>query len=182
MVWFLIYINNGENNEKKLLLIAVITTTLTACATDDPNKKTKWGAAIGVLTGAVIGHAVDDDKGALVGKAALQTGFMPTLEKVSNILIRYPHTVIHVVGHTDSVGSESYNMDLSRHRAQSVVNYVALQDIPPNRLVTVGRGEGEPRAGNDTSEGRQLNRRVEIYVKPIIEGQETEAFQTPVGV
>lgn len=115
------------------------------------------------------------------GSAALKPAFMPTLEKVADILARYPKTVIHVVGHTDSVGSESYNMELSRHRAQSVVNYFVLQDIAQSRLVAVGRGESEPRASNDTDEGRQLNRRVEIYVKPIVEGQESEAYQTPQG-
>ena len=115
------------------------------------------------------------------GSASLKSAFMPTLQKVSDILIRYPRTIVHVVGHTDSIGSESYNMELSRHRAQSVVNYFVLQGVPQSRLVTVGRGESEPRATNETEAGRQLNRRVEIYVKPIIEGQESEAYQTPQG-
>ncbi|MBE0440227.1 MAG: OmpA family protein [Gammaproteobacteria bacterium] len=115
------------------------------------------------------------------GSAALKPAFMPTLQKVTDILARYPKTVIHVVGHTDSVGSESYNMNLSERRAQSVVNYFSGQGIAPNRLVTVGRGELEPRASNDTEAGRQLNRRVELYVKPVIEGQESEAYQTPQG-
>ena len=113
--------------------------------------------------------------------ASLKSAFTPTLQKVSEILVRYPHTVIHVVGHTDSLGSEGYNMELSRRRAQSVVDYFVSRGISPSRLVTVGRGEGEPRATNDTEAGRQLNRRVEIYVKPIIEGQESEAYQTPQG-
>jgi len=113
------------------------------------------------------------------GSASLKPAFMPTLQKVADILIRYPRTVIHVVGHTDSVGSESYNIELSRHRAQSVVNYFVLQNISQSRLVTVGRGESEPRATNETEAGRQLNRRVEIYVKPVIEGQESEAYETP---
>lgn len=113
------------------------------------------------------------------GSAALKSTFMPTLMKVSDILERYPNTVVHVVGHTDSVGSDSYNMQLSQQRAASVVNYFASRGIPADRLVTVGRGEAEPRATNDTEAGRQLNRRVEIYVKPIIEGQESKAFQTP---
>lgn len=116
------------------------------------------------------------------GSAALKSAFMPTLQKVSGILDRYPKTIIHVVGHTDSVGSESYNMELSRRRAQSVVDYFATRGISPNRLVTAGRGEMEPRASNDTEAGRQLNRRVEIYVKPVIEGQESEAYQTPQGI
>jgi outer membrane protein OmpA-like peptidoglycan-associated protein len=113
------------------------------------------------------------------GSADLKPAFMPTLQKVTDILARYPKTVIHVVGHTDSVGSDSYNMDLSIRRAQSVVNYFSGQGIEQNRLVALGRGESEPRASNDTEAGRQLNRRVELYVKPVIEGQESEAYQTP---
>jgi len=115
------------------------------------------------------------------GSASLKSAFMPTLQKVADILYRYPRTIIHVVGHTDSVGSESYNMQLSRERAQSVVDYFIQQSIASDRLVTSGRGEAEPRETNETEAGRQLNRRVEIYVKPIIEGQESEAYQTPQG-
>jgi outer membrane protein OmpA-like peptidoglycan-associated protein len=111
--------------------------------------------------------------------ASLKTAFMPTLQKVSDILVRYPHTVIHVVGHTDSVGSESYNMELSQRRSQSVVDYFVANGITAKRLVSVGRGESEPRASNETEAGRQLNRRVELYVKPIVQGQEYEAYQTP---
>lgn len=114
--------------------------------------------------------------------ASLKSAFTPTLQKVAEILVRYPHTIIHVVGHTDRVGSERYNMELSRRRAQSVVDYFDSRGISPSRLVTVGRGENEPRATNDTEAGRQLNRRVEIYVKPVIEGQESEAYQTPQGI
>jgi outer membrane protein OmpA-like peptidoglycan-associated protein len=113
------------------------------------------------------------------GSAALKPAFMPTLEKVSNILQRYPNTIIHVVGHTDSVGSESYNMTLSQSRADSVVGYFASHGVANGRLVAAGRGEAEPRATNETEAGRQLNRRVEIYVKPVIEGQESNAYQTP---
>ena len=113
------------------------------------------------------------------GSAALKPAFTPTLQKVADILQRYPQTVIHVVGHTDSVGSESYNMTLSQNRADSVVGYFTTRGVAQNRLVAAGRGEAEPRATNETEAGRQLNRRVEIYVKPIIEGQEANAYQTP---
>ena len=113
------------------------------------------------------------------GSAALKTAFTPTLEKVANILQRYPNTVIHVVGHTDRVGSESYNMTLSQNRAESVAGYFAARGVMRDRLVATGRGESEPRATNETEAGRQLNRRVEIYVKPIVQGQESNAYQTP---
>ena len=113
------------------------------------------------------------------GSANLKSAFTPTLEKVANILQRYPNTVIHVVGHTDRVGSESYNMTLSQNRAESVVGYFAARGVMRDRLVATGRGESEPRATNETEAGRQLNRRVEIYVKPIVQGQESNAYQTP---
>lgn len=111
--------------------------------------------------------------------ADLKPAFTPTLNKVADILQRYPKTVIHVVGHTDSVGSESYNQRLSEQRAQSVVDFLAARGVEPSRLYASGRGELEPRASNDTEAGRQLNRRVELFVKPIIEGQESEAYQSP---
>lgn len=113
------------------------------------------------------------------GRSGLKTEFVPTLQKVTDILRRYPETIIHIIGHTDSVGAESYNMTLSQRRAQSVVNYFSGQGVPQNRLVAVGRGESQPRASNETATGRKLNRRVEIYVKPIIEGQESDAYETP---
>ena len=215
---------------KKLLLTSVILASLTACATDDPNKRAKYGAAAGAVAGALLGHSVSNDKEGLLigaavgaaagagignymdnqqqemeaalaaeqashdieirrlqdeslkidiasevsfdfGKAGLKSAFMPTLQKVAGILQRYPNTTIHVVGHTDSVGSESYNMTLSHHRAESVVDYFASQGVSSSRLVASGRGESQPRATNDTEAGRQLNRRVEIYVKPIAQGQ-----------
>lgn len=111
--------------------------------------------------------------------ASLKTAFTPTLTKVADILQRYPNTIIHVVGHTDNVGSESYNQQLSERRARSVVDYFAGRGVAASRLQAMGRGESEPRATNDTEAGRQLNRRVEIYVKPVVEGQESEAYQTP---
>jgi outer membrane protein OmpA-like peptidoglycan-associated protein len=114
--------------------------------------------------------------------ASIKSAFTPTLQKVSEILVRYPHTVIHVVGHTDSIGSKEYNQQLSERRAQSVVDYFATRGINQDRLITVGRGELAPRASNETEAGRQLNRRVEIYVKPIIQGQEYQAYQTPQAI
>ncbi|MFT7235913.1 MAG: outer membrane protein OmpA-like peptidoglycan-associated protein [Methylophagaceae bacterium] len=113
------------------------------------------------------------------GSAGLKPAFTPTLKKVADILQRYSNTIIHVVGHTDSVGSESYNVGLSQQRAESVVGYFASRGVTMTRLVAAGRGESEPRATNETEAGRQLNRRVEIYVKPIIEGQESNAYQAP---
>jgi OOP family OmpA-OmpF porin len=79
-----------------------------------------------------------------------------------------------VEGHTDDVGSEEYNRELSRERAQSVHRYLLGQGVPPERLdAVVGYGESRPVASNDTSEGRQRNRRVEIVFEeaaPLVSG------------
>ncbi len=115
------------------------------------------------------------------GSAALKPAFMPTLDKVSGILQRYDRSVVHVVGHTDSVGSEQYNYNLSLQRAQSVVDYLTRRGVSGERLRVEGRGESQPRATNETEAGRQLNRRVELFVKPVVEGQEQKAYQSPGG-
>jgi OOP family OmpA-OmpF porin len=71
----------------------------------------------------------------------------------------------HVVGHTDSVGSEQYNMKLSEKRAVSVRNMLVEQGIDASRITTEGRGETDPKADNDTAEGRQENRRIEVQLR-----------------
>lgn len=111
--------------------------------------------------------------------AQLKPTFKPTLTKVADILQRYERTVVHVIGHTDSVGSEEYNQRLSERRAQSVVDFLAMQGVMRERLRAEGAGESQPRATNETAAGRQLNRRVELIVKPIVEGQEQKAYETP---
>lgn len=113
------------------------------------------------------------------GKANVKSAFHPTLDKLGGVIQKYDRTVVHIVGHTDSVGSNSSNLALSQRRARSVGDYLASHGVPTSRLRTEGRGEAEPRDSNDTEAGRQLNRRVEIYVKPIVEGQEQKAYQPP---
>jgi len=112
-------------------------------------------------------------------KATIKPAFMPSLDKLARLLTKYDRTVVHVVGHTDSVGSDDYNQRLSERRAESVADYLIAAGVPDRRLRTEGRGEREPRATNDTEAGRQLNRRVEIFIKPIVEGQENRAFESP---
>lgn len=113
------------------------------------------------------------------GSAAIKPAFRPTLDKVGDVLQRYDRSIVHVVGHTDSVGSEAYNQRLSEQRAQSVVDYLAGTGVPRERLRAEGRGELEPRDSNATEAGRQLNRRVELFVKPIVQGQEQRAYEPP---
>lgn len=122
---------------------------------------------------------VDSEVSFDFGKAAIKPSFRPSLDKLAQLLQKYDRTVVHVVGHTDSVGSDAYNLQLSQERAMAVGDYLASYGVPRQRLRTEGRGESEPRASNDTEAGRQLNRRVEVFVKPIVEGQEQRAYESP---
>jgi outer membrane protein OmpA-like peptidoglycan-associated protein len=99
--------------------------------------------------------------------AAVKPGFQPTLAKLGDVLRKYDRSYVTVVGHTDSVGSATYNEGLSVRRAEAVRNELALQGVPASRMQAIGRGMSEPRATNATEAGRQLNRRVEIFVQPI---------------
>jgi outer membrane protein OmpA-like peptidoglycan-associated protein len=111
--------------------------------------------------------------------AALKPAFTTTLQKLSDVIQKYDRTVVHTIGHTDSSGTESYNQDLSERRANSVSSFLSSRGVPYDRLRTEGMGELAPRATNDTEAGRQLNRRVEIYLKPVVEGREQRAFEQP---
>ena len=71
---------------------------------------------------------------------------------------------IKVIGHTDSVGSDSYNQSLSERRASSVAAYLLSQGLAPNKITSEGKGESQPVADNDTDEGRAKNRRVELHI------------------
>jgi outer membrane protein OmpA-like peptidoglycan-associated protein len=122
---------------------------------------------------------VDSEVSFDFNRAEIKPAFLGSLDKLAAVIVKYDRTVVHVVGHTDSIGSDAYNQDLSERRAQSVGDYLASRGVPSQRLRTEGRGEREPRATNATEAGRQLNRRVEIFVKPVIEGQEQRAYEPP---
>ena len=86
------------------------------------------------------------------------------LAKVSGIVLAYPSLHVTVEGHTDSVGTDDYNQQLSERRAQAVRDYFVQQGIPPAAVEAHGYGKTEPIASNDTAEGRQQNRRVELIL------------------
>ncbi len=102
--------------------------------------------------------------------SALKAGYLPTLNKIARVLNQYGKTTVTVIGHTDSVGTDAYNQALSERRAQSVLDYFAGQNVNPLRLESYGRGETEPRADNATEAGRALNRRVELWILPVVAG------------
>lgn len=99
--------------------------------------------------------------------ADINATFFPVLTSVSKVLKEFDKTVVDVGGHTDSTGSDQYNLQLSQRRAASVSGYLGAQGIAANRFVTQGYGETRPIASNDTPEGRAQNRRVEIVLAPI---------------
>lgn len=112
-------------------------------------------------------------------RSDIKPAFKHSLNKLASVIVKYDRTIVHVVGHTDSIGSEQYNQALSERRAESVAAYLRYQGVNGNRMTTSGAGELEPRATNQTEAGRQLNRRVEIFLKPIVEGDEQRAYQQP---
>ncbi len=222
----------------KVALVAVLTASLAACATDDPNKRAKTGAAIGALAGAVLGNQVSGARGApIVGavvgaiaggavgnymdkqkaelnrqlaaeaardelaitqlpdgslkigiasdvsfdidSAQIRPDALNTYAKIANILKTYDKTVVHIVGHTDTSGSAEHNQGLSERRAASVASYMGGQGLPGSRVRQEGRGEREPlvRTGDGVKDSR--NRRVDIVIKPVVQGQEQQAWTPP---
>jgi len=97
-------------------------------------------------------------------KFALKDAAKQNIESLAKSLNQYPGTDIKIIGHTDSRGTEEYNMGLSERRAAAVKAYAVAQGVPSSRLITMGKGYAEPIADNATDEGRALNRRVEIVI------------------
>ena len=149
------------------------------------------GAVVGGAAGAYIGNYMDkqaaeierDIEGAKVervgegikitfssgilfdvDKSDLKSQYRSELTELSKILNKYEDTNIMLVGHTDSTGSEEYNLELSKQRAGSVANYLATQNVNSARFTTDGLGESQPVATNDTEAGRAQNRRVEVAI------------------
>ncbi len=87
-----------------------------------------------------------------------------TLNKLAGIFAEYPSTNILVEGHTDDTGSESYNLTLSKNRAQAVTSYLVNNGVSSGRFDTKWYGEGQPKYDNTTADGRAKNRRVELAI------------------
>ena len=100
----------------------------------------------------------------------IKPAFHSTMDKLADVVVRYGKTTLTIVGHTDNVGSNQYNQKLSERRALSVAQYFESRRVSPLRLATLGKGEGAPVASNNTESGRSANRRVEIYVEPVVGG------------
>jgi outer membrane protein OmpA-like peptidoglycan-associated protein len=102
--------------------------------------------------------------------ATIKPGFQSTMDKLADVVVRYGKTTLVVVGHTDNVGTAGYNQRLSERRANSVAQYLESHRVNAMRLAIAGKGESEPVQPNSTESGRQANRRVEIYLEPVVQG------------
>lgn len=100
-------------------------------------------------------------------RSDLQPQFYPVLDNLSNTLREYNQTVVEVAGHTDSIGSDSVNQQLSVRRAETVANYLMGRGLMRDRFIVTGAGKTRPVASNDTEAGRAQNRRVEITLVPV---------------
>jgi len=98
------------------------------------------------------------------GSATLKPAAREKLAKISGILLAHPGLNLQIEGHTDSVGTDEFNQQLSERRADSVRDFLAEQGVPVSTIAARGFGKTQPVASNDTAEGRQRNRRVELVV------------------
>jgi len=158
----------------------------------NPRTGAAVGAAVGTAIGAAIGHRMDQQQKELqqipgvevtrpaeneiavhltndilfdFNSAALRFESQQTLRDLAANFQRYPDETVSVEGHTDNIGSPEYNQGLSVRRAYSVRDYLVNQGVQLSRVSAIGYGENRPKATNDTPEGRQLNRRVEIHIR-----------------
>lgn len=98
------------------------------------------------------------------GQSTLKPGAMTTVDRLAQFMRDYPERVVRIEGHTDSVGSDAINQPLSERRAMAVRDALAARGIDSARIQAVGYGAARPVAGNDTTAGRQQNRRIEIVI------------------
>ena len=157
------------------------------------------GAGVGALAGGSIGYYMDREEAKLraelegtgvsvtrmgdnitlnmpsnitfaTNSSDLSPAFFEVLSSVGKVLNEFEQTVVEVAGHTDSTGTDVYNQALSERRADSVATYLTSQGVIQERLIAVGMGETLPVADNSTTDGRALNRRVEITLVPVTAG------------
>lgn len=158
------------------------------------------GAVVGGIAGAAIGNYMDQQEAALrqqmqgtgvevtrqdnniiltmpdaitfdFGRADVKPQFYGVLNNLATTLNQFPETRLQIAGHTDNVGSDASNLQLSQQRANSVRTYLASTGVAAQRMQAVGYGESRPVADNGSDYGRAQNRRVEITLIPVQTGQ-----------
>ncbi len=179
--------------------VGAVIGALTGDDADERRKRALIGAGVGALAGTAVGAYMDAQETKLrqqlqgtgvsvvrlgddivlnmpgnvtfpVNQADVRAEFFPVLDSVGLVVREYDKTLIDVTGHTDSTGDGNYNLSLSQRRANSVSAYLQSRGITSQRILTQGFGENYPVADNSTSQGRRQNRRVELVLKPIVQG------------
>lgn len=176
--------------------VGVVAGLLSGNSATERRQRAMVGAGVGALSGAAIGNYQDRQERALRDQMAgtgvdivrdgdnitlnmpdnitfgfdrsdLQPQFYPVLDNLARTLSEYNQTIIEVAGHTDSVGTDSYNQGLSVRRADTVGNYLIARGLMRDRFIITGAGKSRPIASNDTESGRAMNRRVELTLVPL---------------
>lgn len=179
--------------------VGAVIGALTGDDADERRKRALIGAGAGAIAGGAVGAYMDVQERKLrerlqgtgvhvvrmgddlvlgmpgnvtfdVNRADLRSDFLPVLDSVGLVLGEYKKTLIDVTGHTDSSGGRQLNMALSQRRADSVARYLAGRGLDSRRVLTQGVGPDYPVADNRSDAGRQQNRRVELILKPIVQG------------
>jgi len=146
------------------------------------------GAAVGAAVGGAFGNILDRQsqelaevadtrrtkEGILVNlkndllfqtnSAVLKDEATTNISKLGDILAKYPEDRIKIEGHTDNVGPDRFNEELSVRRAEAVRNVLQSRGVKENQIIVLGKGEAEPVASNASTQGRSLNRRVELHI------------------
>lgn len=177
-------------------VIGAVAGAATGSDARERRKRALIGAGVGALAGGAVGAYMDAQQRKLLeqlegtgvsvtrvgddiilnmpghvtfatGSSDLNPQFFAVLDSVALVLQEYDRTVVEVAGHTDSTGGRAMNQRLSEDRASTVASYLHNRGVAANRFLAIGYGPDRPVASNDTAEGRQLNRRVEITIVPV---------------
>lgn len=186
---------NMSNTQKGATIGAIAGAVIGKGTGDHDKSRYVWGAVAGALAGGAIGAYMDKQEQEFreelagsgvqvirdgdnirlqlpsnvtfaVDSIAIASSFNPVLVDVAKVLNRYEKTTLLIEGHTDSTGDANYNQRLSENRALAVRNHLISNGVDQRRVTTIGYGESMPIADNNTAEGRQLNRRVELRIVP----------------
>jgi outer membrane protein OmpA-like peptidoglycan-associated protein len=190
---------NASNTQKGAGIGAIVGALIGKGTGDNDKNRYLWGAAVGAIAGSAIGSYMDKqeedfrkelaDTGVEVhregdnlrlympgsitfntGQSNLDSSFYPILKDVALVINKYEKTTLMVEGHTDNVGADDLNQRLSEARANSVKNFLVQTGVDTRRISTVGMGEYNPIADNNTANGKQDNRRVELKIIPLSKG------------
>lgn len=174
--------------------IGVLAGVISGDTPEERRRNAARGAVLGGLAGAGIGNVLDRQEEELRAQLGNNVGIVNNgnnlvvtlpqdilfatnstavsgasradLSTLASSINRYPDSTVNVIGHTDNVGDAAFNDDLSQRRAQAVTSVLINAGVAPQRLRSIGRGEAQPVATNQTAQGRQANRRVEIVITP----------------